>query len=358
MPFVAIAKYFFYICLNIETEMTVKRLISVFAAFCLLAGCELGLSAESFEIAFRVGKSSIDSTYLYNARACARIYEAVSSISSDSRIIVRSYSSPDGKLSRNRQLACLRGTSVQDLLYQINPSLSSSIDLITVDEDWEGVKSYLKRSNKEWKKDALDILSSSAGDKKALLQDLWVGEAWDDLLKNCFPSLRRVSVEVQRAENQRVELPADCSEVIFSQGGSMVLASAFNHLKKLVQSAPDSLYISIKASPEGTLDGNSKLSSRRAANLESVLRKIGYNGFIKVEYGGEDWNGLLEAVKGSTDISDKESVIEILSDTSLDRDSRKKSLQALSYGKTWLRLMDTEMKGLRKAIISPNKILK
>ena len=36
----------------------------------------------------------------------------------------------------------------------------------------------------------------------------------------------------------------------------------------------------------------------------------------------------------------------------LDRSARKKALQALSYGKTWLRLMDTEMSGLRRAIVS------
>ena len=337
--------------------MTVRRLISVFAAFCLLAGCEFGLSAESFQIAFPVGKSSIDTTYIYNARACARMYDAVSSVSGSGRITVRSYSSPDGKLSRNRQLARLRGTSVQDFLSQINPSIASSIDIITVDEDWEGVKSYLKRSSKEWKKEALEIINSSSGDKKALLQDLWVGEAWEDLMKNCFPSLRRVSVEVQNAEIQPVIGSDDITSIIFSQGGSKVPVSAFNQLKKLVQTSPDTLYISIKASPEGTLDGNSRLSNKRIANLEAILKQFGYAGTINVKYCGEDWKGLLDAVKASTDMSDKESVIEILSDASLDMDSTKKALQALSYGKTWLRLMDTEMKGLRKAIISPNMIL-
>lgn len=340
-----------------ESDMTVKRLISVFAAFCLLAGCELGLSAESIQIAFPVGNWSIDSTYLYNARACTRIYDAVSSFSNSSRITVRSFSSPDGKLSRNRQLARLRAASVHDFLCKISPSLASSIDIVTVDEDWEGVKSYLKRTNKEWKKEALQIIDNSSGDKKALLQDLWVGEAWEDLMKNCFPSLRRVSVEIQDSDIQPFTASGCFSMVIFSQGSSRVPGSYFSNLRKLVQSAPDTLYISLKASPEGTLYGNSLLSDKRARNLESVLRKFGYTGYVNIKYDGEDWEGLLNAVKCSTDMSDKESVIEILSDSTLDRDSRKKSLQALSYGKTWLRLMDTEMSGLRKAIISPYLIL-
>ena len=356
MPFVAINEYFFYICVTCESEMSVKRLISVFAAFCLLAGCEISLSAESFQLAFKVGKSSIDTTYIYNARACARMYGSVSSLS-DAKITVTSYSSPDGKVSRNHQLARLRAASVQDYITQINPSLASSIDIIAVDEDWDGVKSYLKRSNKEWKKDALEIIDSSSDDKKALLQDLWVGEAWDDLLKNCFPSLRRVSVAVQMTDNQRVGISDNSSEIIFKQAGSRLPSNVLSMLKDYANSGAETLYLNIKSSPEGTLDGNTLLSQKRAAAIEKALRQYGYSGSVSVQFGGEDWNGLLEAVKASTDMSDKESVIDILSDTTLDRDSRKKALQALSYGKTWLRLMDTEMKSLRKAVISHNMIL-
>lgn len=359
MPYVTSLAIFFYICMVCESEMSVRRLISVITSFCLLAGCEFGLSADSFEFSFKIGKSTVDTTLYNNARACARIVNAFLFLPQDARISVKAYSSPDGRLSRNRQLSQFRATSVRDFILSLSSAPDySRIDLITVDEDWEGVKSYLKRSDKEWKQEALDIINAPSGDKKALLQDLWVGEAWDDLMKNCFPSLRRVSVEIENNALQVPEGLVDGPEVLFSQGGSRVPSSSYNSLKELASTAANTLYIYIKASPEGTQEGNEALSMKRAARIEAFLRQYGYAGDVSVEYRGEDWDGLLEAVKAATDMPDKESVIEILQDGSLDRASRKKALQALSYGKTWLRLMDTEMSGLRKAIVSPNMILK
>lgn len=356
MPFVAIQEYFFYICINYESEMSVKRLISAFAAFCLLAGCEDVLSAESFQFSFPIGKFAVDTSYSYNIRAYARAREAFE-LPVTGSITLTSFSSPDGKYSRNRQLAHLRADSVIDFL-SINTNINpSSIQVKYVDEDWEGVKAYLKRSNKEWKQEALDILNASGGDKKALLQDLWVGEAWDDLMKHCFPSLRRVSLEFTTSASEPLSQQPICPEVIFSQGVTKVPNTAYKQLKELASAGHPILYIYIKASPEGTESGNEALSNRRASRIESILRQFGYSGVVNYQYRGEDWNGLLDAVKCAVDMPDQDSVIDILQDQSLDRESRKKALQALSYGRTWLRLMDTEMSGLRKAIISTNVIL-
>lgn len=336
--------------------MSVKRVISVFSAAILLAGAHFPLSAESFQVRFPVGKSSLDTSYTYNIRACARVREALSAPGSG-KITVTAYSSPDGKYSRNKQLTRLRAASVTDFLYSLPDIDTSRVSLVLVNEDWEGVKSYLKRSNKEWKQDALDIINSSTGDKKALLQDLWVGEAWEDLLKNCFPALRRVSVEVEESASQPAQGHIEGPEIIFNQGSSNVPSSVFSQLKELAKTDSNTLYIYIKASPEGTEAGNQKLSMRRAEAIEALLRQYGYTGSVGVQYRGEDWAGLLEAVKSASDMPEKDYVIDILSDKTLDRDSRKKSLQAVCYGRTWLRLMDTEMAGLRKAVVSPYMIL-
>lgn len=336
--------------------MSVKRIISVIAAFCFLAGCEFILSAESFRFSFPVGKYSVDTTYSSNIRVYARAREALESPVSGI-ITVTSYSSPDGKYSRNKQLAHLRADSVVDFL-SANTNINASNMLVKyVDEDWEGVKAYLKRSNKEWKQEALDILNAKSGDKKALLQDLWVGEAWDDLMKYCFPSLRRVTLEFTTSASEAVLRNSIGPEVVFSQGSSKVPASFYNELKHLASAVNSTLYIYIKASPEGTVAGNEVLSKKRAARIEALLRQFGYSGEVSVQYRGEDWAGLLQAVKCAVDMPDQDSVIDILQDQSLDRESRKKALQALSYGKTWLRLMDTEMSGLRKATVSPYIIL-
>lgn len=130
--------------------MVFRRFILFVSTLCLLAGASVKLNAsETFQFGFRLGGSGLDTTYKYNPRASARIREAFASLSGAS-VTVTAYSSPDGKFSRNRQLAALRAASVQDFL----ESLSSdpvAINTVIVPEDWEGVKRYFKRSNLEWK---------------------------------------------------------------------------------------------------------------------------------------------------------------------------------------------------------------
>ena len=166
--------------------MLLRRIILSFSCFCFLSGASFSLRAsEAYQFGFGIGRSVLDSTYKYNQRACERVRDAFASLYSPT-VIVTAYSSPDGKLSRNRQLAALRAASVKDY---INSFCPVSVQTVVIAEDWEGVARYLKRSSLEWKDDALAILSSKDGDKKELLKDLWVGEAWDDLIKNCFPPL-------------------------------------------------------------------------------------------------------------------------------------------------------------------------
>ena len=329
---------------DLRRYMLLRRFISVFFAFCLLAGTGSHLFAESFQLSFRIGSFSVDTTYNSNARACTRIRGA---LEGSARVLVKSYSSPDGSLSRNRQLSRLRAASVREFVLSCSPS--SQVETVTVDEDWDGVLKYVKRSNKEWKQEAIDILTSTGTDKEALLKDLWVGEAWDDLLRNCFPTLRRVSVELVTDASEPV---SSDYPIVFSQSSSRVPGSSLSYIKNMASAGASTLYIYIKASPEGTSEGNQALSLKRASRLDALLRQYGYSGEVKTKYLGEDWDGLAEAVKSASDMPDKDSVLDILEDSSLDRAARKKALQALSYGRTWLRLMDEEMSGLRRAVIS------
>ena len=331
--------------------MLLRRIILSFSCFCFLSGASFSLRAsEAYQFGFGIGRSVLDSTYKYNQRACERVRDAFASLYSPT-VIVTAYSSPDGKLSRNRQLAALRAASVKDY---INSFCPVSVQTVVIAEDWEGVARYLKRSSLEWKDDALAILSSKDGDKKELLKDLWVGEAWDDLIKNCFPALRRVTVSFeQNAVPDAPSAVSDNCEIVFKSGSS-VLGSTKN-LNVLAKSGAPYLYIYIKASPEGEEDANRNLSLRRADRIKSRLISLGYKGEVVPVYLGEDWEGLARVVGESTDLPDKDAVLDILADKSLDRNARKRALQALSYGNTWLRLMKEEMSGLRRAVVSQDK---
>lgn len=334
--------------------MHARRIISAIALFCLMAGANLNLSAaEAYILDFRIGKSTIDSSYKYNTRASARMLEAFAS-QSEPVITVTAFSSPDGKFSRNRQLAVLRAASVKDfIISNLSSPERCTINTVVIPEDWEGVKRYLKRSSLEWKEDALAILDSKEGDKKALLQDLWVGEAWEDLLKNCFPALRRVSVSIEKPVTDAPVADSSDVELIFNCGSSALRNG--DSLKALAKSAAPTLYIYVKASPEGQAAANEKLSLKRAERVKAKLLALGYSGEVIPVYEGEDWEGLATVVRESSDVPDKEAVLDILADSSMDRDARKHALQALSYGRTWLRLMDQEMAGLRKATVTPDK---
>ena len=320
-------------------------------------------STETHQLGFKLGSSRLDTLYNNNAGACARIFEVLAQ-SPSTRISINSYSSPDGKTSRNRQLARQRAESVKNTILTRIPGLDPAQIVINMaDEDWSGVKNYLQRSHKEWKDEALAIIEAQEGDKKALLQDLWVGEAWEDLMKNCFPELRRVTVQLippPLAENAPTEASSGISATMlhFGNGGSSIRknflsnASGLEELKEMARSAAPELYIYVKSSPEGEESANERLGNRRGKAIEKLLRQSGYTGTVQIIYQGEDWEGLAKAVEASTDVPDKKAILDILADDQLSRNARKKALQALSYGKTWLRLLDVEMSGLRSAVIT------
>ena len=338
-----------------------RRILFTFAFFCFMAGVNTNLSAsEAHILDFKVGKYTVDSTYKYNARAITRVREAFAS-GDIASVTVTAYSSPDGKYSRNRQLSSLRASSVTELITPYVPS-GVALNTVLVAEDWDGVLRYFKRSNLEWKDEAIAILSSKDGDKKALLQDLWVGEAWEDLMKNCFPALRRVVVSVEKISHAGVPDPVfGAASIVFNSGSSALKQSVadningFSILRQLASGDYPTLYIYIKASPEGEEAANQALSLKRADRIKANLASLGYTGEVITVYQGEDWDGLARVVGESTDLPDKDAILDILADKSLDRTARKRALQALSYGNTWLRLMKEEMSGLRRAVVSPDK---
>lgn len=338
-----------------------RRILFTFAFFCFMAGVNPNLRAsETHILDFKVGKYTVDSTYKYNARAITRVREAFAS-GDIASVTVTAYSSPDGKYSRNRQLSSLRASSVTELITPYVPS-GVALNTVLVAEDWDGVLRYFRRSNLEWKDEAIAILSSKDGDKKALLQDLWVGEAWEDLMKNCFPALRRVVVSVDKiAAASAQEAVFDAASIVFSSGSSALKQSVadningFSILGQLASGDYPTLYIYIKASPEGEEAANQALSLRRADRIKAKLSSLGYTGEVITVYQGEDWEGLANKVRKSSDMPDRDAVLDILANQSLDRAARKQALQKLSYGRTWLRLMNEEMAGLRKAVVSPAK---
>lgn len=117
-----------------------------------------------------------------------------------------------------------------------------------------------------------------------------------------------------------------------------------------------SIFVVGYASPEGTLKFNQYLSENRAKSLVDYLApRFDYpKDMYYVEFGGENWDGLLAAVETS-DMTYRDEVIRILQTVPAEinvktNTSRKKSLMSLRAGEPYRYLLKEFFPSLRKAI--------
>lgn len=104
------------------------------------------------------------------------------------------------------------------------------------------------------------------------------------------------------------------------------------------------------ASPEGGLANNEKLSKGRAETFKSYLvSKLDFPASTyNVEYGGENWTGL-EMALASSNIADKEALLDIIKNTS-DVNVRKNKLKAYNKGIPYRQMLTDIYPKLRKVI--------
>lgn len=125
-----------------------------------------------------------------------------------------------------------------------------------------------------------------------------------------------------------------------------------------------SIFVEGYASPEGSIEGNKRLSEGRANALVAYLvPRFDYpRSLYKVEYGGENWIGLKEAVE-KMEWQYKDEVLHILEtipagiDTKRDL-GRKKSLMQLEGGEPYRYLLKEVFPSLRKAICKIDYVVK
>lgn len=106
--------------------------------------------------------------------------------------------------------------------------------------------------------------------------------------------------------------------------------------------------ISGYASPEDTKERNMLLSQRRAETFARYIeKKYGYTrSQFKVEWFGEDWDGLRKAVAASN-LANREAIVEIIDNLS-DYDARDARIIALDNGQTYNRLLRDFYPSLRR----------
>ena len=336
--------------------MKVRGFISVLA----LLGCigayaapkEHGVSAK---IAYPVGKTEVNQDYRSNGKAVSTLDNVLGSGASVSRIEVTSSSSPEGPYSVNKRLAGQRAFYAVEFLKQRYGVSDSLFVVKTVDEDWKGVAAYLRRSDKPWKDEALKIIEVAGKNRKAQLQDLWVGEAWDDLLKNAFPALRKTEVRVilvaQEQERDQILFRRGYRQLDLSEGNRSTLDAV---KKKIAEGYTGEIKVVGYSSPDGSASANEKLSIARAQNVKDyIVNNLGYPpDKISVSSGGVDWEKFAATVEYSYFGEDKAAVLEILRNQNLSSAQKKHALLSLDGGRTWQLLKGDQMLSLCSVVVT------
>ena len=325
--------------------------------------------AASWKVTFthKAGKSAVDMTSAANKQATAELDSIIAHAHGRrlSGIEVKSYSSPEGKLAWNTKLAGLRSEGVKSLVEGKIAGLDHpQIVENNVPEDWDSAVTYLNAVDKPWKDEALKIIK--AGENvKAKLEDLWAGEAWDDLLWNCFYAVRRTVViftfdtDTEFSEAQTALENEDIS-IKFAVGRTSIASSYLDNrenlerLKTLANTAGEgkTIVLDAYASPEGRASWNLVLARRRAEAVKAFLVNNGVPADrIRILAVQEDWAGLKEVVEDNWFGADKSEILNILEDSTIGSDAREQKLRALSHGTVWNKLIASWMTDLRRVNI-------
>jgi len=325
-----------------------RALISVVALLSWIGGNAQSAPDVRTKLSFRVGKSEVNPNFMGNEAALNLMDQVFGAPVTPSAIEITGISSPEGPYSLNARLARERAAATLDFMKARYPSIPDSLFTVsTVAEDWDGVVRYLRRSDKPWKEQALKIIESGGKNRKAQLKDLWVGEAWDDLVKNVFPVLRKAEITVS--------LPAyeDPSPMLsFRRGYRHLDPGLYNNSeilssvkKKIEGGYSGPIVLTGYHSPDGSASANEKLSLARAQKVkEYLVNVLGYPAEkIEIRGGGVDWEKFATTVEYSYYGPDRARVLSILRDRNLTSAQKKQALLSLSGGATWRELKENQM---------------
>ncbi len=326
--------------------------------------CAQGIFAASdnkVQIRFRINQSAIDPAFKQNGTALS-LADSLLSLNTTTGITIKASCSPDGPLAFNQFLSRTRAEEMVAYLKERHPDFpEDKIKIEVTDENWDELAAFVRGSGKPWMEEALSILNNKDKDnnnKKQLLQELWVGEAWDYMVKQYFPRLRSIRIDFQ--VRPPVSMTQGDVQISYPSGirhiypGYNNNRDQLNKLDALAYTHPDTLYIYTSSSPDGSSKANLELAKNRAKAVESYLRdKLDYRGQIIIQASGENWDGVARIIGDLDNLENKEEMLAIINDAGLNAISKKKRLNQIAGGKAWKAVKDKEeYSALRSTYIS------
>ena len=205
------------------------------------------LRPESVKIYFDINSSVVDSKFMNNGEALARLFSLLESCIADnaneaSRVIINASASPEGPNRFNISVANTRAKAIEDWIgKRFDTRFNCEINCTNV--DWELLSELIEKANDApYKAEIIEIIKQTPNqadqnvtyvdERQQNLEKLHNGEAYRWLLKNIYPELRYASVEVcvMRADDFVItsENPATYS----AEGGNGVITFQKNEKVK------------------------------------------------------------------------------------------------------------------------------
>ncbi|MBR5404300.1 MAG: hypothetical protein IK113_08780 [Bacteroidales bacterium] len=160
------------------------------------------ISGEAY-VVFASGKTAVDPAYKDNALELEKIRATIDSVRADvdvtiTDVILKGYSSPDGKLATNEKLSKARTQAIKDYVSKLDTLLDDKVfKAESVAENWDGLRAAVEASELSAKDKLLEIIDSDiALDKKEAKIKASYPKQWAAMVKDIFPLLRRTDYRV------------------------------------------------------------------------------------------------------------------------------------------------------------------
>lgn len=267
------------------------------------------MSGEAF-LDFVVNKTDIRPEFGNNPAELSKIRSLIESVKDDKNVTVRNiditgYASPEGSVELNKRLSEGRAKSLQSYLQARYDFPNNMYTMHFGGEDWEGLTKWVESSDMAAKSQVLDIISQYSIEKgrEKKIMDLAGGEPYKYMLKNAFPSLRRVVCLVDyNVKNFDVN---EAKEVIKTHPQNLSLNEMYtvaNTYEKGSQEFNDVFETAVKMFPKDpTANLNAAVAALARNDLASAER---YLSKIKVKVRIPEYDnamGVLELLKGNLD---------------------------------------------------------
>ncbi|WP_101689513.1 DUF3868 domain-containing protein [Dysgonomonas massiliensis] len=152
---------------------------------------------------FPVGSSIILADFRNNPAELAKINEDINKVNNNSDLElvglkITGYASPEGSYAGNEKLSIRRTDALKKYLESIFKFSNNQLTTSSVAEDWIGFREAIAQGNDTYKDDILAIIDSrdTYDKKEQRLKALAGGVPYQRVLKDIFPSLRRVEYQV------------------------------------------------------------------------------------------------------------------------------------------------------------------